>query len=110
MTVSSFSSHHTAAGSKFNPKGDCSDLRSTITPKLCSGLWTDMKDLGSFVLRMQPRLNWSPLLFRSPVEPAPSPQVTPVNTFLSNSLATDLEGLSLSDTVLSPAVSVLAFF
>uniref|UniRef100_A0A671WR99 AP-3 complex subunit beta n=1 Tax=Sparus aurata TaxID=8175 RepID=A0A671WR99_SPAAU len=37
------------------------------------------------------------------VEPAPSPQVTPVNTFLSNSLVTDLEGLSLSDTVLSPA-------
>uniref|UniRef100_A0A668TS89 AP-3 complex subunit beta n=1 Tax=Oreochromis aureus TaxID=47969 RepID=A0A668TS89_OREAU len=37
------------------------------------------------------------------VEPAPSPQVTPVNTFLSNSLVTDLEGLSLSDSVLSPA-------
>ncbi|XP_035520181.1 AP-3 complex subunit beta-2 [Morone saxatilis] len=36
-------------------------------------------------------------------EPAPSPQVTPINTFLSNSLVTDLEGLSLSDTVLSPA-------
>ncbi|XP_022071685.1 AP-3 complex subunit beta-2 isoform X3 [Acanthochromis polyacanthus] len=36
-------------------------------------------------------------------EPAPSPQVTPVNTFLSNSLVTDLEGLSLSDSVLSPA-------
>ncbi|XP_071348593.1 AP-3 complex subunit beta-2 isoform X5 [Trachinotus anak] len=35
-------------------------------------------------------------------EPAPSPQVTPVNTFLSSSLVTDLEGLSLSDTVLSP--------
>ncbi|KAF7648999.1 hypothetical protein LDENG_00148740 [Lucifuga dentata] len=35
-------------------------------------------------------------------EPAPSPQVTPVNNFLSNSLVTDLEGLSLSDTVLSP--------
>lgn len=43
----------------------------------------------------------------SPVEPAPSPQVTPVNTFLSNSLVTDLEGLSLSDTVLSPAVSIV---
>ena len=39
-----------------------------------------------------------------PVEPAPSPQVTPVNAFLSNSLVTDLEGLSLSDSVLSPAV------
>lgn len=39
------------------------------------------------------------------VEPAPSPQVTPVNSFLSNSLVTDLEGLSLSDAVLSPAVS-----
>lgn len=39
------------------------------------------------------------------VEPAPSPQVTPVNSFLSNSLVTDLEGLSLSDTVLSPAVN-----
>uniref|UniRef100_A0AAQ5WY08 AP-3 complex subunit beta n=1 Tax=Amphiprion ocellaris TaxID=80972 RepID=A0AAQ5WY08_AMPOC len=37
------------------------------------------------------------------IEPAPSPQVTPVNTFLSNSLVTDLEGLSLSDSVLSPA-------
>ncbi|KAM3610061.1 uncharacterized protein V6R79_024640 [Siganus canaliculatus] len=36
-------------------------------------------------------------------EPAPSPQVTPVNSFLSNSLVTDLEGLSLSDSVLSPA-------
>ncbi|XP_035858995.1 AP-3 complex subunit beta-2 isoform X7 [Sander lucioperca] len=36
-------------------------------------------------------------------EPAPSPQATPVNSFLSNSLATDLEGLSLSDAVLSPA-------
>ncbi|XP_016888736.1 AP-3 complex subunit beta-2 isoform X4 [Cynoglossus semilaevis] len=36
-------------------------------------------------------------------EPAPSPQVTPVNNFLSNSLVTDLEGLSLSDNVLSPA-------
>ncbi|XP_029289358.1 AP-3 complex subunit beta-2 isoform X3 [Cottoperca gobio] len=38
-------------------------------------------------------------------EPAPSPQVTPVNTFLSSSLVTDLEGLSLSDTVLSPATT-----
>ncbi|XP_053740599.1 AP-3 complex subunit beta-2 isoform X3 [Synchiropus splendidus] len=36
-------------------------------------------------------------------EPAPSPQVTPVNTFLSSSLVTDLEGLSLSDPLLSPA-------
>ncbi|KAM9754228.1 AP-3 complex subunit beta-2 isoform 2-T2 [Menidia menidia] len=36
-------------------------------------------------------------------EPSPSPQVTPVNSFLSNSLVTDLEGLSLSDSVLSPA-------
>ncbi|CAN9498914.1 unnamed protein product [Ophioblennius macclurei] len=36
-------------------------------------------------------------------EPTPSPQVTPVNNFLSNSLVTDLEGLSLSDSVLSPA-------
>ncbi|XP_078139219.1 AP-3 complex subunit beta-2 isoform X3 [Centroberyx gerrardi] len=36
-------------------------------------------------------------------EPTPSPQVTPVNTFLSNSLVTDLEGLSLTDTVLAPA-------
>ncbi|XP_031725184.1 AP-3 complex subunit beta-2 isoform X1 [Anarrhichthys ocellatus] len=36
-------------------------------------------------------------------EPAPSPQVTPVNAFLSNSLVTDLEGLSMSDAVLSPA-------
>uniref|UniRef100_A0A3B4FS97 AP-3 complex subunit beta n=1 Tax=Pundamilia nyererei TaxID=303518 RepID=A0A3B4FS97_9CICH len=44
------------------------------------------------------------------VEPAPSPQVTPVNTFLSNSLVTDLEGLSLSDSVLSPAVSVSYYF
>nr|XP_057930786.1 AP-3 complex subunit beta-2 isoform X4 [Doryrhamphus excisus] len=35
-------------------------------------------------------------------EPAPSPQVTPVSSFLSNSLVTDLEGLSLSDSVLSP--------
>ncbi|XP_057691833.1 AP-3 complex subunit beta-2 isoform X7 [Corythoichthys intestinalis] len=35
-------------------------------------------------------------------EPAPSPQVTPVNSFLSSSLVTDLEGLSLSDNVLSP--------
>ncbi|CAL8260599.1 unnamed protein product [Merluccius merluccius] len=36
-------------------------------------------------------------------EPTPSPQVTPVGAFLSNSLVTDLEGLSLTDTVLSPA-------
>lgn len=44
------------------------------------------------------------------VEPAPSPQVTPVNNFLSNSLVTDLEGLSLSDNVLSPAVSASKLF
>ncbi|XP_047245062.1 AP-3 complex subunit beta-2 isoform X2 [Girardinichthys multiradiatus] len=37
-------------------------------------------------------------------EPTPSPQVTPVNNLLSNSLVTDLEGLSLSDAVLSPAI------
>ncbi|CAF98388.1 unnamed protein product [Tetraodon nigroviridis] len=37
------------------------------------------------------------------VEPASSPQVTPVNSYLSSSLVTDLEGLSLSDAVLSPA-------
>ncbi|XP_054882439.1 AP-3 complex subunit beta-2 isoform X6 [Poeciliopsis prolifica] len=36
-------------------------------------------------------------------EPAPSPQVTPVNNLLSNSLVTDLEGLSLSEAVMSPA-------
>uniref|UniRef100_H3CSP9 AP-3 complex subunit beta n=1 Tax=Tetraodon nigroviridis TaxID=99883 RepID=H3CSP9_TETNG len=36
-------------------------------------------------------------------EPASSPQVTPVNSYLSSSLVTDLEGLSLSDAVLSPA-------
>ncbi|KAJ3595874.1 hypothetical protein NHX12_002286 [Muraenolepis orangiensis] len=36
-------------------------------------------------------------------EPSPSPQVTPVGAFHSNSLLTDLEGLSLSDAVLSPA-------
>uniref|UniRef100_A0A1A8FLW8 AP-3 complex subunit beta n=1 Tax=Nothobranchius korthausae TaxID=1143690 RepID=A0A1A8FLW8_9TELE len=36
-------------------------------------------------------------------EPATSPQVTPVNTLLSNSLVTDLEGLSLSDSVLAPS-------
>uniref|UniRef100_A0A3B3X0N8 AP-3 complex subunit beta n=1 Tax=Poecilia mexicana TaxID=48701 RepID=A0A3B3X0N8_9TELE len=35
-----------------------------------------------------------------PVEPAPSPQVTPVNNLFSNSLVTDLEGLSLSEAVL----------
>lgn len=35
-------------------------------------------------------------------EPTPSPQVTPVNNFLSSSLVTDLEGLSLTDTVLAP--------
>ncbi|XP_013876457.1 AP-3 complex subunit beta-2 isoform X3 [Austrofundulus limnaeus] len=39
-------------------------------------------------------------------EPTPSPQVTPVNTLLSNSLATDLEGLSLSDSILSPATII----
>lgn len=53
--------------------------------------------------RGRPRcLRLSSLL--STVEPAASPQVTPVNSFLSNSLVTDLEGLSLSDAVLSPAV------
>uniref|UniRef100_A0A1A8QB24 AP-3 complex subunit beta n=2 Tax=Nothobranchius TaxID=28779 RepID=A0A1A8QB24_9TELE len=36
-------------------------------------------------------------------EPATSPQVTPINTLLSNSLVTDLEGLSLSDSVLAPS-------
>ncbi|XP_072292138.1 AP-3 complex subunit beta-2 isoform X7 [Eucyclogobius newberryi] len=36
-------------------------------------------------------------------EPSPSPQATPVNAFMSSSLATDLEGLSLSDGVLAPA-------
>ncbi|XP_055365881.1 AP-3 complex subunit beta-2 isoform X8 [Betta splendens] len=36
-------------------------------------------------------------------DPTPSPQVTPVNSFLSSSLVTDLEGLSLSDSVLAPA-------
>ncbi|KAG7268674.1 hypothetical protein CRUP_010885, partial [Coryphaenoides rupestris] len=36
-------------------------------------------------------------------EPTPSPQVTPVGNFLSSSLVTDLEGLSLTDAVLSPA-------
>lgn len=35
-------------------------------------------------------------------EPIPSSQVTPVNNYLSSSLAIDLEGLSLTDTVLSP--------
>ncbi|XP_069046868.1 AP-3 complex subunit beta-2 isoform X3 [Lepisosteus oculatus] len=34
--------------------------------------------------------------------PSPSPQVTPVNNIVSNSLVTDLEGLSLTDTALSP--------
>ncbi|KAK7891775.1 hypothetical protein WMY93_023738 [Mugilogobius chulae] len=37
-------------------------------------------------------------------EPAVSPQTTPVSAFMSNSLVTDLEGLSLSDDVLAPAV------
>ncbi|KAF7214665.1 AP-3 complex subunit beta-2 isoform X5 [Nothobranchius furzeri] len=36
-------------------------------------------------------------------EPATSPQVTPISTLLSNSLVTDLEGLSLSDSVLAPS-------
>ncbi|XP_027028892.1 AP-3 complex subunit beta-2 isoform X8 [Tachysurus fulvidraco] len=35
-------------------------------------------------------------------DPTPSPQVTPVNNFLSSSLVADLEGLSLTDTVLAP--------
>ncbi|XP_077567334.1 AP-3 complex subunit beta-2 isoform X5 [Stigmatopora nigra] len=35
-------------------------------------------------------------------EPAPSPQATPLNSFLSSSMVADLEGLSLSDNVLSP--------
>uniref|UniRef100_A0A8C7ZH68 AP-3 complex subunit beta n=1 Tax=Oryzias sinensis TaxID=183150 RepID=A0A8C7ZH68_9TELE len=39
------------------------------------------------------------------LEPAPSPQVTPVNSFLSNSLVTDLEGLSLSDSALMPTIA-----
>uniref|UniRef100_A0A674MMM2 AP-3 complex subunit beta n=1 Tax=Takifugu rubripes TaxID=31033 RepID=A0A674MMM2_TAKRU len=39
------------------------------------------------------------------LDDSPSPQVTPVNNFLSNSLVTDLEGLSLSDSVLSPTIS-----
>ncbi|XP_017341752.1 AP-3 complex subunit beta-2 isoform X3 [Ictalurus punctatus] len=35
-------------------------------------------------------------------EPTPSTQVTPVSNFLSSSLVADLEGLSLTDTVLAP--------
>ncbi|KAI5615457.1 AP-3 complex subunit beta-2 isoform X1, partial [Silurus asotus] len=35
-------------------------------------------------------------------DPTPSPQVTPVSNFLSSSLVADLEGLSLTDTVLAP--------
>ncbi|KAL4613426.1 AP-3 complex subunit beta-2-like isoform X1 [Arapaima gigas] len=38
-------------------------------------------------------------------EPAPSPQVTPVSNFVSSSLVTDLEGLSLTDTALSPSAA-----
>uniref|UniRef100_A0A3B3TLJ1 AP-3 complex subunit beta n=1 Tax=Poecilia latipinna TaxID=48699 RepID=A0A3B3TLJ1_9TELE len=38
-------------------------------------------------------------------EPAPSPQVTPVNNLFSNSLVTDLEGLSLSEAVLLPTIA-----
>uniref|UniRef100_A0A8C9SNF4 AP-3 complex subunit beta n=1 Tax=Scleropages formosus TaxID=113540 RepID=A0A8C9SNF4_SCLFO len=38
-------------------------------------------------------------------EPTPSPQVTPVSNFVSSSLATDLEGLSLTDTALSPSAA-----
>uniref|UniRef100_A0A8B9RF34 AP-3 complex subunit beta n=1 Tax=Astyanax mexicanus TaxID=7994 RepID=A0A8B9RF34_ASTMX len=41
-------------------------------------------------------------IFSSSVDPTPSPQVTPVNNFLSSSLVADLEGLSLTDTVLAP--------
>lgn len=98
MTVSSFSSPE-AACSKFNLDSDLN--RVTAEGSLITS--TSKPSL-------QPRLNSPSLYFRSPVEPAPSPQVTPVNTFLSNSLVTDLEGLSLSDTVLSPAVSLLTFF
>ncbi|XP_041075025.1 AP-3 complex subunit beta-2-like isoform X6 [Polyodon spathula] len=36
--------------------------------------------------------------------PTPSPQVTPVNNIVSNSLATDLQGLSLTDSALSPTM------
>ncbi|XP_029614288.1 AP-3 complex subunit beta-2 isoform X12 [Salmo trutta] len=40
-------------------------------------------------------------------DPAPSPsQVTPLNNFLSSSLVTDLEGLSLTDNVLSPTTII----
>nr|XP_046213096.1 AP-3 complex subunit beta-2 isoform X11 [Oncorhynchus gorbuscha] len=40
-------------------------------------------------------------------DPAPSPsQVTPLNNFLSSSLVTDLEGLSLTENVLSPTTIV----
>uniref|UniRef100_A0A1A7YM68 AP-3 complex subunit beta n=1 Tax=Iconisemion striatum TaxID=60296 RepID=A0A1A7YM68_9TELE len=39
-------------------------------------------------------------------EPAPSPQVTTVTTLLSNSLVTDLDGLSLSDPVLAPSTII----
>uniref|UniRef100_A0A4W4GMN1 AP-3 complex subunit beta n=1 Tax=Electrophorus electricus TaxID=8005 RepID=A0A4W4GMN1_ELEEL len=41
-------------------------------------------------------------LLSTSVAPTSSPQVTPVNNFLSSSLASDLEGLSLTDTVLAP--------
>ncbi|XP_033904347.3 AP-3 complex subunit beta-2-like isoform X8 [Acipenser ruthenus] len=36
--------------------------------------------------------------------PTPSPQVTPINNIVSNSLATDLQGLSLTDSALSPTM------
>ncbi|KAG7230873.1 hypothetical protein INR49_024900 [Caranx melampygus] len=42
-------------------------------------------------------------------EPAPSPQVTPVNTFLSSSLVTDLEGLSLSDSTITPSSALKSY-
>lgn len=58
--------------------------------------------------RTERRHGVSHVLFLT-VEPASSPQVTPVNSYLSSSLVTDLEGLSLSDAVLSPAVKRLTF-
>lgn len=65
---------------------------------ICPALWTERETFTA--------INSS--FFFALVEPTPSTQVTPVSNFLSSSLVADLEGLSLTDTVLAPTVSYSA--
>lgn len=70
-----------------------------IWPLVCLALWAQRETFTAI----------NSLFFFASVDPTPSPQVTPVNNFLSSSLVADLEGLSLTDTVLAPTVSYIRY-